>query len=139
MLPLIVIMTTDTWSWSKPIWIPVQSVVVSTNGETVQFSLTSMRLNPLAKQVFIHDTTSRQSSMIQLNEVEFRLLAYFMQNKDVTLTRRMLTERALGRIYTSLTDCVDVHIHMLRAKLQPRIRQPLIHTVRGLGYRFGEQ
>jgi len=35
------------------------------------------------------------------------------------------------------TNVIDVHISNLRHKVDRDARQPLIHTVRGVGYRLG--
>jgi two-component system OmpR family response regulator len=35
------------------------------------------------------------------------------------------------------SNVVDVHVGNLRRKLRAAAEQPLIHTVRGVGFRFG--
>lgn len=44
----------------------------------------------------------------------------------------------MGTNEDPLTNIVDVYIRRLRAKIDENSSQPLIHTVRGLGYRLEE-
>lgn len=73
---------------------------------------------------------------IDLTAGEYRLLKYFLENKNRTLTRNAL----LARLWDSEGDYVNdntltVTIKRLREKLGEKSRR-LIKTVRGIGYRM---
>jgi two-component system phosphate regulon response regulator PhoB len=69
--------------------------------------------------------------------VEFRLLAYFMENPGRVLPRRHLLDQVWHRRNGIGERTVDVHIRRLRAALEPHACDNLLQTVRGFGYRFG--
>jgi two-component system alkaline phosphatase synthesis response regulator PhoP len=67
---------------------------------------------------------------------EFDLLAYLLKNKDTVFSREQLLRRVWGFDYMGETRTVDTHILTLRGKLLSA--GELIKTVRGLGYKIGE-
>lgn len=69
---------------------------------------------------------------IELTTKEFDLLAYFLANPGVVLTREVLLDRVWGVTYPGGTRTVDVHVAQLRRKLA---RPQLVRTVRGAGYK----
>ena len=74
-----------------------------------------------------------------LAQKEFDLLACFMHNQGVTLSREVLLQQVWGDEFKNDARTVDVHIRWLRAKIEPDPSNPhYIFTVRGLGYRFSE-
>jgi DNA-binding response OmpR family regulator len=76
---------------------------------------------------------------IGLSYKEFDLLACLMHNNGVALARDVLLERVWGERFVGSHRTVDVHIRWLREKIEPEPSMPvLIHTVRGIGYRFEE-
>jgi two-component system phosphate regulon response regulator PhoB len=74
---------------------------------------------------------------IGLAPVEFRLMAYFMENPGRVLARRHLLEQVWRRRGGIGERTVDVHVRRLRAALEPHSCGDLLQTVRGFGYRFG--
>ncbi|MGE0803691.1 MAG: response regulator transcription factor [Lautropia sp.] len=80
----------------------------------------------------------RGGHAIALQPREFRLLAFLMSNQRRVLTRTMLLESVWDYRFDPQTNVIDVHISRLRQKLDVGSRQPLIHTVRGVGYLMGE-
>ena len=44
-----------------------------------------------------------------------------------------------ARRFTSLDNVIDVQMMRLRRKIDPEGVEPLIHTVRGIGYRLGRE
>jgi two-component system, OmpR family, phosphate regulon response regulator PhoB len=74
---------------------------------------------------------------ISLAPVEFRLMAYFMENPGRVLARRHLLEQVWRRRAGIGERTVDVHVRRLRAALEPHSCENLLQTVRGFGYRFG--
>jgi len=74
---------------------------------------------------------------IELAPVEFRLMAYFMENPGRVLARRHLLENVWRRRSGIGERTVDVHVRRLRAALEPHSCENLLQTIRGFGYRFG--
>jgi len=74
---------------------------------------------------------------LDLAPVEFRLMAYFMENRGRVLARRHLLEHVWRRRHGIGERTVDVHVRRLRAALEPHACADLLQTVRGFGYRFG--
>jgi DNA-binding response OmpR family regulator len=69
---------------------------------------------------------------VDLTAKEFDLLAYFLANPGVVLSRDVLLDRVWGVEYPGGTRTVDVHVAQLRRKLG---RPALIRTLRGAGYK----
>jgi two-component system response regulator ResD len=69
---------------------------------------------------------------VELTAKEFDLLAYFLANPGVVLSRDVLLDRVWGVEYPGGTRTVDVHVAQLRRKLG---RPGLIRTLRGAGYK----
>lgn len=72
---------------------------------------------------------------LDLTYKEFELLRYLVQHPGRVVTRDQLLHEVWGADYYGGTRTVDVHVRRLRAKLGPE-RESLIHTIRGVGYRF---
>ncbi|HEY0697842.1 MAG TPA: winged helix-turn-helix domain-containing protein, partial [Micromonospora sp.] len=72
---------------------------------------------------------------IALTRLEFDLLLLLARNPSRTFTRQQLLRTVWGR-HEVATRTVDVHVRRLRVKLgeQP----PVVTTVRGVGYRIGD-
>ncbi|OZI52653.1 response regulator transcription factor [Bordetella genomosp. 4] len=82
---------------------------------------------------------TRGGRQIALQPREYKLLAYMMNNADQVLTRTMLLATVWGYRYDPQTNVIDVHISRLRQKIDGDTDTPLIHTVRGVGYRLSAQ
>lgn len=68
---------------------------------------------------------------------EFELLEYLMSNEGRVLTRGQLIDRVWGTDYFGDTKTLDVHIKRIRSRIEADPKEPeMLHTVRGLGYRF---
>ncbi len=61
-----------------------------------------------------------------------------MRNRDQVVTRTMLLENVWDYHFDPQTNVIDVHISRLRRKVDKDFDLPLIHTVRGAGYRLSE-
>lgn len=83
-------------------------------------------LDPLTRAV------RRGEQLIQLTNKEFAILEYLMRHPGRVLTRTMITDHVWGYSFTSESNVIDVHVTMLRKKVDPEKR--LIETVRGVGY-----
>ncbi|MBI3043032.1 MAG: phosphate regulon transcriptional regulator PhoB [Betaproteobacteria bacterium] len=73
---------------------------------------------------------------IELGDIEFRLLHFFMTHPERIYSRAQLLDEAWGDQVFVEERTVDVHIRRLRQALAPVGREKLIDTVRGMGYRF---
>lgn len=82
-------------------------------------------------------TAKRRGAELELLPIEFRLLEFLMRNSSQVLTRSMIFESVWGYTFDPGTNVIDVHIARLRRKVDPDGLPPLIHTVRGRGYRIG--
>ncbi len=71
---------------------------------------------------------------IELTTTEYKLLEFLLRHSDQTVTRRMLCEHLWDANWEGVTNVIEVHINRLRAKIDRGFRQPLIQTVRGIGY-----
>jgi two-component system, OmpR family, response regulator len=71
-------------------------------------------------------------SRVDLTAKEFDLLAFFLANPGIVLSREVLLDRVWGMEYPGGTRTVDVHVAQLRRKLG---RPQLIRTLRGAGYK----
>ena len=82
----------------------------------------------------------RNQKNIELTAMEYRLLLIFVNHRGQTLSRQQL----LNDIWDEAGDFVNdntltVYIKRLREKLGDFEGQPLIQTVRGIGYRMEKQ
>jgi DNA-binding response OmpR family regulator len=76
---------------------------------------------------------------VQLTYVEFELLRTMASRPGHVFTRARLLEALWGDSAYREQRTIDVHVRHLREKLERDPREPqLIHTVRGVGYRFRE-
>jgi DNA-binding response OmpR family regulator len=70
---------------------------------------------------------------------EFQLHRYFIEQRGATLSRRQLLKEVWGYETAILTRTVDVHVSLLRQKLEEDARNPRhFLTMRGHGYKFME-
>ena len=81
---------------------------------------------------------SRAGAPVDLLPREFKLLEYFLRHKDRVVTRTMLLEQVWDYRFDPHTSVIDTHISRLRKKIDEPFAQPLLHTLRGTGYRFSE-
>jgi two-component system OmpR family response regulator len=60
-----------------------------------------------------------------------------MRQSGRVVTRTMLLEGVWDYHFDPQTNVIDVHISRLRQKIDQGFPSPLLHTVRGAGYRLG--
>lgn len=77
---------------------------------------------------------SRNGQVLQLTPQEFVLLEYLCRNAGRVVTRSMILDQVWGMRIQPDTNVVDVHIYRLRGKVDTPGQQPLIRTLRGVGY-----
>jgi DNA-binding response OmpR family regulator len=90
-----------------------------------------IRLEPASHQVTVRGLP------IELTPKEFDLLHLLMSRAGEVLTTNEILSLVWGPEYIGAHDLVYVHMSWLRQKLCDNPRHPkLLHTVRGVGYRF---
>src|ERR1043165_8623945 len=77
---------------------------------------------------------TRGGKVISLSPREFEVLQVFMQEPGRVFSRTELCERVWQREHEYDTRTVEIFIARLRKKIDSDFEQPLIHTVRSLGY-----
>ena len=83
---------------------------------------------------FISRRASRGEEILNLSPQEFVLLAYLCRHAGRVVTRSMLLSEVWGMRIQPNTNVVDVHVYRLRGKVDTEGREPLIKTLRGIGY-----
>jgi DNA-binding response OmpR family regulator len=81
----------------------------------------------------------RGDEHIQLSSKEFSLLEYLLRSADRIVTKEMIMQHVWDYDSDILPNTVEVYIGYLRNKIDKPFTKmpPLIHTVRGFGYKFG--
>jgi DNA-binding response OmpR family regulator len=86
------------------------------------------------------DTTTfevrRGGTPISLTQKEYALLEYLMRNQSRPLTKEMIISHVWDYDADILPNTVEVYIKYLRNKIDKKPFTPLIHTVRGFGYKL---
>lgn len=80
----------------------------------------------------------RKGEVIYLQPREFMMLEILMRNKGRVITRTMLLQQVWDLQFDPKTTIVQTNISRLRCKIDRPGDVPLIHTVRGVGYRIDE-
>jgi two-component system OmpR family response regulator len=83
-------------------------------------------------------SVQRAGRAIRLQPREFRLLECLLRHRDRVVTRTMLLEQVWDFHFDPQTNVIDVQISRLRAKIDKGFGAPLLHTVRGAGYKLSE-
>jgi DNA-binding response OmpR family regulator len=93
--------------------------------------IADLTLDPAGRRV------TRAGAPIALTSKEYALLEVLMRNAGEIVSRTRLVERAWDEASDVVDNLVDVHVSHLRRKIDRPGSVPLIHTVRGFGYRLG--
>ncbi|MBN1239824.1 MAG: response regulator transcription factor [Gammaproteobacteria bacterium] len=99
--------------------------------ETV-LEIGDLRMDLLRREVH------RAGRRIDLQPREFQLLEFLMRHAGQVVTRTMLLEGVWDYHFDPQTNVIDVHVSRLRSKIDRDFPKPLLHTVRGVGYRLDE-
>jgi two-component system response regulator TrcR len=86
-----------------------------------------MVLNGASREV------TRAGEPIALTVTEFELLRYLMRNPRRAIARAEILDRVWNYGFGGKSSIVDLYISYLRKKIDTD-REPMIHTVRGVGY-----
>ncbi len=92
-----------------------------------------LELDPCGHKAF------RAGQRINLTSKEFALLHLLLSRKGEVLTRTEITSLIWDMNFDSDTNVVEVAIRRLRVKIDEPFENPLIHTIRGVGYMLEEQ
>ena len=101
--------------------------------ETTRLRVLDLELDLLRREA------TRGGQTLQLTQQEFVLLEYLCRNAGRVVTRSMILDQVWGMRIQPDTNVVDVHIYRLRGKVDGAGQQPLIRTMRGVGYVFNDR
>lgn len=110
---------------------------VLTRRNQQQAPATRLEVADLVLDLTTHKAT-RAGKMIRLQPKELQLLEYLMRHQDQIVTRNMLLEHVWDLHFDPQTNVVDTQISRLRGKIDKDFGKPLLHTIRGRGYRLSE-
>ena len=100
--------------------------------EAAKLEVAGIELDLLRRRVV------RDGVKIKLSAKEFALLEFLMRNPDRVVDRMTIAQKVWDISYEPSSNVIDVYISSLRKKVDKDYGRPLIHTVVGMGYRFGE-
>ena len=106
----------------------IKAITKRIKGENAIYKYDTLVLDDLAHEVTI------DGDAILLTPKEYDLLKYFMQNKNIALSRDAILSNIWGYDFYGDERTVDTHIKTLRNSLGKY--RNLIKTVRGMGYKF---
>lgn len=81
-------------------------------------------------------SVERAGTSIQLTSKEFALLEYLLRNPGRPLSKEVIISHVWDYDADILPNTVEVYIKYLRNKIDASFKKPLIHTVRGFGYKL---
>jgi two-component system OmpR family response regulator len=96
-------------------------------------SCADLHLDLLSRKV------TRAGRTLDLLPRELKLLEHLLRNKNRVVTRTMLLEQVWDYRFDPHTSLIDTHISRLRRKIDEGFDKPLLHTIRGTGYRLSEE
>jgi len=82
-----------------------------------------------------HEAT-RAGRSLDLSPKEFALLEYLMRHPGQVMSRTLILERVWDYGFDSFANVVDATVRRLRKVVDEGYDTPLIHTVRGVGYKI---
>lgn len=98
------------------------------------FTCGTLEVNSTRREV------TRAGKSVHLSLKEYALLEYLIRNVSLAVSRQTLMDHVWDNQLDPFSNTVDVHIGYLRQKIDkafPR-EKPVIHTVRGIGYKIAE-
>jgi DNA-binding response OmpR family regulator len=105
----------------------------SRNARPAVLRVSDLTLDPASRRV------TRAGVSVALTSKEFAILEVLMRSAGEIVSRTSLVERVWNEASEVLDNLVDVHLSHLRKKIDYGDRSPLIHTIRGFGYRLGPE
>ncbi len=89
-----------------------------------------VRLDLNARRIF------RDDIELSLTAKEFALFELLFTRADAVVRRETIAEHLWGNDYDQRSNVLDAFVRLLRQKIDRGFERPLIHTVRGVGYKF---
>jgi DNA-binding response OmpR family regulator len=100
-------------------------------GTTLQVG--DLQMNTATREV------RRDGRRLSLSPREYAVLEYLMRHSNQVLTRTQIGEHVWNFDFYNQSNVVDVYIGYLRRKMEQGEEPPLLHTVRGVGYRISTE
>ncbi|AVJ25896.1 MULTISPECIES: response regulator transcription factor [Achromobacter] len=100
----------------------------ATPPNTARLCVQDLQIDLLRRKV------TRSGRDISLTDKEFLLLRTLAEHAGQTVPRGMLLEKVWGLQFDPQTNLIDVHVSKLRSKIDKDFAQPLLKTVRAMGY-----
>jgi DNA-binding response OmpR family regulator len=95
-----------------------------------------LRCGPISLDRLRHVVSVRDRPL-DLTVKEFQLLEYFMLHPEEVVRRTTLLEKVWDMHFDPESNVVDVHVGNLRRKLTRAVGEPLLETIRGVGFCLG--
>jgi two-component system OmpR family response regulator len=102
------------------------------SGTTRTTSESVLRVGDLVLDEDSHEV-SRDGTEIQLTATEYELLRFMMRNPKRVLSKAQILDRVWNYDFGGQANIVELYISYLRKKIDSG-REPMIHTLRGVGY-----
>ena len=100
---------------------------LSRNSADTQLAVADLTMDEDAREV------RRAGELVELTATEFELLRYLMRNPRRVLSKAQILDRVWNYDFGGQAHVVELYISYLRKKIDAG-HDPLIHTVRGVGY-----
>lgn len=108
----------------------VRALLRRGNSSPTMLQVADLTLDPATRQA------QRGDKAITLSGTEYALLEYLMRNAGRVLTRSMILDHVWQYDFEGNDNVLDVYISYLRRKIDKGHVQPLIHTLRGVGFKM---
>ncbi len=106
----------------------IKAITKRKNNNEKIYQIKGIKMDDLAHEVYI------DNEEVTLTPKEYDLLKYFIENKNVALSRENLLNNIWGYDFYGDDRTIDTHIKMLRKHLGKY--KDMLLTVRGRGYKF---
>ncbi|WP_054030715.1 response regulator [Desulfatitalea tepidiphila] len=108
----------------------VQALMRRASGtiESTRLTVGDLSLDLVTREV------ARNGQRIELQPLEYALLAYLMRNAGKVVSKTMIMEHVWHYNFDPQTNVVEARICRLRDKIDKGFDPKLLHTVRGVGY-----
>lgn len=113
---------------TKELMARIKAVTNRANKKENLYTFEGLVLDKGAHEVLI------DNKKIELTPKEYDLLVYFIENKNIALSRNQLLENVWGYDFYGDDRTIDTHVKTLRNNLGKY--RKFIVTVRGMGYKF---
>lgn len=100
----------------------------NSNNQENLFTFNDLKINDYTK------TVTLANEEVSLTTTEYKLLLFFLKNKNKVLSRMDILEAVWGVDYDLGTNVVDVYVNYLRKKVDIKPDNKIIQTVIGMGY-----